>query len=400
MATRTVTLARMNRWAVLAGYGLLAASTQLLWLSYAPITTQVHRAMGVSVGAVGDLAVIFPLMYVVLALPSGRWLDARFERALSAGAILTAGGGLLRLAGPSSYAWALAGQVVVAAGQPLVLNSITKVAARYFPAQERTAAISAGTVSLYLGILAAVLSGGPLFDAGGLRLLLSVQAAVAVIAAAWVLAALRTPAAFRGDPSVAVSLRWLWRDRFLWVLAGLLFVGMGVFNAVATWLDSILGHFGRGSAAGWLIAIMTVAGILGAAVVPQAVARRDRRRALLQVTVGVTIVAFSLIAVLHGVGFLAVALAVEGFVLLAALPVVLDWSELHTGPERAGAAVGFLLLAGNLGGVVLVLIVQGVISNPYLSLGALSLAGLAGLALSTRLPASTQELPASIRERP
>ena len=99
---------------------------------------------------------------------------------------------------------------------------------------------------------------------------------------------------------------------------------------------------------------MTVAGILGAAVVPQAVARRDRRRALLQVTVGVTIVAFAVIAVAHPVGFVAVALFAEGFVLLAALPVVLDWSELHTGPERAGAAVGFLLLAGNLGGVVLV----------------------------------------------
>ena len=397
MATRTVTLARMNRWAILAGFGLLAASTQLLWLTYAPITTQVHRAMGVSVGAAGDLAGIFPLMYVVLALPSGRWLDARFERALSAGAVLTAGGGLLRLAGPESFAWALAGQLVVAAGQPLVLNSITKVAARYFPEQERTAAISAGTVSLYVGILAAVLSGGPLFDAGGLRLLVSVQAAVAVVAAAWVLVAVRTPAAFRGDPSVAVSLRWLWGDRFLWVLAGLLFVGMGVFNAVATWLDSILGHFGRGSAAGYLIAIMTVAGILGAAVVPQAVARHDQRRALLQVTVGVTIVSFALIAALHSVGFVAVALAVEGFVLLAALPVVLDWSELHTGPERAGAAVGFLLLAGNLGGVVLVLIVQGVIGNPYLSLGALSATGLAGLALSARLPASAHD---STRERP
>ena len=393
MATRTVTLARMNRWAILAGFGLLAASTQLLWLTYAPITTQVHRAMGVSVGAAGDLAGIFPLMYVVLALPSGRWLDARFERALSAGAVLTAGGGLLRLAGPESFAWALAGQLVVAAGQPLVLNSITKVAARYFPEQERTAAISAGTASLYVGILAAVLSGGPLFDAGGLRLLVSVQAAVAVVAAAWVLVAVRTPAAFRGDPSVAVSLRWLWGDRFLWVLAGLLFVGMGVFNAVATWLDSILGHFGRGSAAGYLIAIMTVAGILGAAVVPQAVARHDQRRALLQVTVGVTIVSFALIAALHSVGFVAVALAVEGFVLLAALPVVLDWSELHSGPERAGAAVGFLLLAGNLGGLVLVLIVQGVIGNPYLSLAALSLAGLAGLALSARLPATTRERP-------
>jgi predicted MFS family arabinose efflux permease len=376
----------MNRWAILAGFGLLAGCTQLLWLAYAPITTQTHRVMGVSVGAAGDLAGIFPLMYVLLALPAGRWLDARFEQALSAGAILTGAGGLLRLAGPASFGWALAGQFVVAAGQPLVLNSITKVAARYFPEQERTGAISAGSVALYAGILAAVLTGGPLFDAGGLRLLLLVQSAVAVLAAAWVLLAVRTPAAFPGDAAVAVSLRWLWRDRFLWLLAGLLFVGMGVFNAVATWLEAILGHFGRGGAAGYLIAIMTVAGILGAALVPQAVARRDRRRALLGVTVGVTVVAFAAIAVLHPVGFVAVALFAEGFVLLAALPVVLDWSELHTGPERAGAAVGFLLLAGNLGGVVLVLVVQGVIGNPYLSLGALSVAGLAGLALAARLP--------------
>lgn len=387
MATRTVTLVRMNRWTILAGYGLLAACSQLLWLSYAPITTQTHRVMGVSVGAAGDLAAIFPLMYVILALPSGRWLDARFGRALSTGAILTAGGGLLRVASPSSYGWAFAGQFVVAAGQPLVLNSITKVAARYFPPEEQTMAISVGSASLYVGILAAVLSGGPLFDAGGLRLLLLVQFAVVIVAAAWVLLAVRTPTPFHGDPSVAVSLGWLRADRFMWVLGGLLFVGMGVFNAVATWLDSILAHFGRGGAAGYLIAIMTVAGILGASVVPQLVAKRDQRRALLLTTVSVTVVAFLAIAALHNVAFIGGVLFVEGFVLLAALPVVLDWSELHAGPERAGAAVGFLLLAGNLGGVVLVLILQGLISNPYVSLGALSAAALAGVALATRLPA-------------
>ena len=89
---------------ILAGYGLLAACTQLLWLSYASITAQAHRAMGVSEGSVGDLAAIFPLMYVILALPSGRWLDARFGRALSAGAVLTGAGALLRLAGPSRSA--------------------------------------------------------------------------------------------------------------------------------------------------------------------------------------------------------------------------------------------------------------------------------------------------------
>ncbi len=377
----------MNRWLVLAGYGLLAACTQLLWLSYAFISSPAHRAMGVSVSEVGDLAAIFPLMYVVLALPFGKWLDVSFERALGLGAILTGAGGLVRLIGPESFWWALAGQLVIAVGQPLVLNSITKIAARYFPEQERTAAISIGSVSLYVGILAAALSARPLFDTGGLRLVVLVHGAVGVLAAAWVLAALRTPPSFRGDASVAVSLGWLRRDRFLWVLGGLLFVGMGIFNAVATWLDPILGHFHHGSASGYLFAILTGAGILGAAVLPEAAAKRDRRRTMLQVTVGVTAVAFGAIALWHGVVFIGIVLFIEGFVLLAALPVVLDWSELHTGPERAGAAVGFLLLAGNLGGVVLLLIVQAVIGNPYASLGVLAAAALAGLALSARLPA-------------
>jgi predicted MFS family arabinose efflux permease len=378
---------RMNRWAVLAGYGLLAGSTQLLWLSYAFIESQAHRAMGVSVGDVGDLAAIFPLMYVVLALPFGRLLDVSFERALGLGAILTGAGGLLRLVSPSSFWWALGGQLVIAVGQPLVLNSITKVAGRYFPQQERTAAISIGSVSLYVGILAAAVSGKPLFDVGGLRLLLAVQGAVGVVAMAWVLLALRTPPAYPGDPSVAVSLGWLRTDRFMWVLGGLLFVGIGIFNAVATWLDPILGHWHHGSASGYLFAVLTAAGILGAAVLPAAAAKRDRRRAMLRVTLGVTVAVFLAIAAWHGVIFIGVALAVEGLVLLAALPVTLDWSELHSGPERAGAAVGFLLLAGNLGGVVLLLIVQAVIGNPYASLGVLAAAAAAGLALSAWLPA-------------
>jgi predicted MFS family arabinose efflux permease len=387
VAARSVAAARVNRWVILAGFALLIACTQWLWLAYAPITTQAHQLMAVSEGAVGDLAGIFPLVYVILALPAGRWLDTRFGRALGLGAALTAAGGLLRLAGPASYGWAIAGQLVIATGQPFVLNSITKVAARYFPARERTMAVSVGSVALFAGILAAVLSGEPLLRAGGLTLLLWVQAAVAVVAALWVLAAVRAPAVFTGDPSVAVSLRWLRGDRFMWLLGGLLFVGIGVFNAVATWLDSILTHFGHGGASGALIAIMTVGGIAGGALLPGIVARRDQRRTMLQVATAVTGVAFAVIAAVHNPVVGGVVLFAAGFFLLAGLPVVLDWSELHAGPERAGGAAGFLLLAGNLGGVVLVLIIQAVLGNPYLSLGALSVTCLAGFALATRLPA-------------
>ncbi|HWO50261.1 MAG TPA: hypothetical protein VNN23_01580, partial [Ornithinibacter sp.] len=60
--------------------------------------------------------------------------------------------------------------------------------------------------------------------------------------------------------------------------------------------------------------------------------------------------------------------------------------ELEAGPERAATATGFLLLAGNLGGAVLVLVVQVVVGNPYLALGAFALLALPGVLVARRLP--------------
>ena len=375
------------RWAVLGAYALLAACTQLLWLTFAAVDTRSASVMKVDVGTVGDLAAIFPFIYVVLALPTGRWLDARFGQALGTGALLTGAGAVIRVVSPTSFGWQLAGQLVIAAGQPLVLNSITKVAARYFAPSERATAISVGTAALFVGILAAVLMAGPLFDAGGLSLLLGVQAAAAVVATALVLVALRAPLAFPDDPSVSLSLRWLTGDRFMWVLAALVFIGMGTYNAIATWLQPILAHFGEGGSAGNLIAVMTFAGIIGAAVLPTPIAARNRRREMLLAALVVSAVSFAAIAFSHNVLWIGAWLFVEGFLLLASLPVVLDWSDVHAGPERQGAAVGFLMMAGNLGGLLLVLVVQALIGNAYLALGAMAVVALAGLPVVLRLPA-------------
>jgi hypothetical protein len=62
-------------WGVVIAYSLLAAATQMLWLTYAAITTDAAHRYGVSVGAIGWLAEIFPLLYVVLAIPAGALLD-------------------------------------------------------------------------------------------------------------------------------------------------------------------------------------------------------------------------------------------------------------------------------------------------------------------------------------
>ena len=70
-------------------------------------------------------------------------------------------------------------------------------------------------------------------------------------------------------------------------------------------------------------------------------------------------------------------------------------NPLHT---NRYAAAGFLLLAGNLGGVILVLIVQALIGSPYLSLAALAVAALAGALLALRLPArAARAAPGQVR---
>ncbi|GLZ43864.1 hypothetical protein Acsp06_00490 [Actinomycetospora sp. NBRC 106375] len=372
-----------SRWAVLAAFTLLVASTQLLWLGFAPVTSEVGRALMVSDGAVGNLAAVNPLVYVLLALPAGRRADRRFGPALALGAVLTAGGALLRLVDPGSYGWVLAGQVVMSCGQPLVLNATTKVAARWFPPGERTTAISVGSAGQFVGILVAALSGAPVVAAGGVGALLVVGAAVSLVGALATLLALRVPAAFADGTE---GRRALPRDRVLWLLAGLLFVGVGIFNATATWLDVLLAGLGLPDAGGPLIALMTVTGIAGAAIVPGLAARHDRRRAALVVTPAALVVAFAVIALGPGLAVTAVLLAVAGFFLLAGLPVALDWSEQRVGAGDAATATALLLLAGNLGGVVLVAAIEPLIDVPVAGLLAIAVLAVPGLVLAAFLP--------------
>ncbi len=119
-----------DRWAVIGGYLLLGAANQMLWLTFTPITTPTAHHYGVSVNAVGWLSEIFPLLYIVLAVPAASLLDRRFRSTLAAGAVLTALGGTLRLT-DDTFAWALIGQLLVAIAQPLILNAVTGLASGY-----------------------------------------------------------------------------------------------------------------------------------------------------------------------------------------------------------------------------------------------------------------------------
>ena len=68
---------RSSGWPLVLSYAAVAGSSQLLWLTYAPVTTAAADHYGVSVTAIGWLANVFPLLYVALAVPAGLALDRR-----------------------------------------------------------------------------------------------------------------------------------------------------------------------------------------------------------------------------------------------------------------------------------------------------------------------------------
>jgi predicted MFS family arabinose efflux permease len=68
-----------DRWAVIATYALVGAANQMLWLTFTPITTPSAHHYGVSSDDIGWLAEIFPLLYVLLAVPAASLLDRWFR---------------------------------------------------------------------------------------------------------------------------------------------------------------------------------------------------------------------------------------------------------------------------------------------------------------------------------
>ena len=345
------------RWGTVAAYAAVAAANQLLWLTYAPITTDVARHFDVSEAAVGWLSQVFPLLYVILAIPAGLALDRRFRAALLAGAWLTAFGGAVRL-GSDTFAAALAGQIVIAIAQPLILNAVTKVAVTSLPARSLAQGISLGSAGIFAGTALALPLGPLLGDAESLTPLLVVDLVVAVAAAVWLTAAMvrRGKVAEAAGPAFAgrAELRRVWADRAVRRLAGVAFLGFGVFVAVTTWLQALLEPAGvSDETAGWLLGAMVLAGVVGSAVLPAPLARHGKERAFLRVAAVVAAAGCAFLAIAPGAAFVAV--VPLGVVLLGSLPVILELTERRS---TSSAATALIWLAGNAGGIVVAVLVQ------------------------------------------
>ena len=374
---------RGGHWTVIAGYAGVSSANQMLWLTFAPVTTVAAAHYGVSESAIGWLAEIFPLLYVVLAIPAGVALDRWFRPCLLAGAGLTAGGAVIRLGG--GYGWALAGQILIAIAQPLVLNALTKVVSGYVAVRSRPTGIAAGSASVFAGMVLALLLGSILDRGSDLPLLLGISAGYSALAAVALAVALCRPPSF--DVAITAAglqrLRAVWADPVIRTVTGLSLAGFGVFVAMTTWLQALLEPAGiPASTAGVLLLEMVLAGIIGSALLPAWVVRSHATARFLRGVVLVTAVGCLALAAFPRVGVAAVALFAIGAGLLTALPVLLEIVERRAGDSGATAAA-LLWMAGNAGGLVVALAVQVLLDRPAWAFTCMAVAVLAALPLTT-----------------
>jgi MFS family permease len=352
------------RWIMLLVFMFAVAVNQLLWITFAPITSDAAHYYGVSDLSIGLLSMIFMIVYIIVSIPASWAIDTYGVRvAVGIGAVLTGVFGLLRGLLAPNYTWVLIAQIGIAVGQPFILNAVTTVAARWFPMEERATAAGLGSLAMYLGILLGMALTPFLVTPLGIAGMLLAYGAVAMLAAVVfiVFAKERPPTPPCPPGQEARSLVWdglkqVLRQREFLLLMVIFFVGLGAFNAVSTWIENIVRprNFST-TEAGVAGGLMIIGGIIGALVLPSLSDRYRKRTPFLTLAVVGATVGLAGFTFATSYWLLLVSGLVFGFFLLAAGPIGFQYGAEITYPAPEGTSNGLLLWMGQISGIVFIL---------------------------------------------
>jgi MFS family permease len=356
------------RWIVLLAFMAVVAINQLSWITFASITSKATEYYGVSDLRIGLLSMSFMIVYIFVSIPASWVIDTRGIRvAVGIGAALTGIFGLLRGLLAANYALVLVAQIGIAIGQPFILNAVTKVAARWFPIQERATASGLGSLAMYVGMAAGLVLTPYLTDHLEISGMLVAYGIVAMVAAVVFFAVVKErpptppcPPDLEERSLVLDGLKQTLRKRDFALLMVVFFVGLGMFNAVTTWIEDVVGPRGFTSTqAGLTGGLMIVGGIVGALVVPSLSDRYRRRVPFIIVAIGGA--TLGLVGVTYAASYwlLLASAFVMGFGLLSAGPVGFQYGAEVAYPAPEGTSNGLLLLMGQISGIAFIFAMDG-----------------------------------------
>ncbi len=351
------------RWVVLAAYMIIVMLNQLLWITFAPVTVEAAKFYGVSELYIGLLSMSFMIVYIVVSIPASWAIDTYgIKIGVGIGAVLTGIFGLMRGLVTDNYALVLTAQIGIAVGQPFVLNAVTSVAAKWFPMHERATAVGLGSLAIYLGILGGVaLTPWLAVSYGFIHMLLIFGVASMIAAAIFVVLTRERPPTPPCPPELEArslvfdGLKKILRQRDFVLLLFIFFIGLGVFNAVTTWIEDILRPRGfSGTQAGTVGGLMIAGGILGAIVLPLWSDHIRKRTPFIVAALAGSTLGLAVVAYAHGYDMVLAGAFLLGFFLLSAGPIGFQLGAESTYPTPEGTSNGLLILMGQISGIAFI----------------------------------------------
>jgi MFS family permease len=348
------------RWVILAIYMLVVSINQLMWITFAPVTGIAASFYHVSDLSIGLLSMVFMVVYILVSIPASAIIDIYGIRvAVGIGAVLTGIFGLMRGVMGSHFNWVMAAQIGIAIGQPFLLNAMTTVAARWFPIRERATASGLGSLAMYLGIILGMALTPYLVIHSGMDHMLVAYGIVSLIAAVVFLALARerppTPAGKEERSLVFDGMKSMLHRKNYIILLIIFFFGLGIFNAIATWIEEIVRPRGFSvTEAGMAGGLMIFGGLAGAAIISWLSDRYRKRVPFILLALAVS--SLGLVGITFATNYILLLISafIMGFFLLSAGPIGFQYGAEIAYPAPEGTSNGLLLLMGQISGIAFI----------------------------------------------
>jgi Na+/melibiose symporter-like transporter len=155
--------------------------------------------------------------------------------------------------------------------------------------------------------------------------------------------------------SVFAGLKHMFKIKDMILLLVLFFIGLGMFNAVTTWIEQILMPRGiNAEQAGLIGAAMIVGGIIGAVIIPVLSDKLRKRKPFLVICMIGIIPGLVGMTFLSGFVPLLIAGFVLGFFIMSAGPVGFQYGAEVSFPTPESTSQGMILLAGQISGIIFI----------------------------------------------
>ena len=236
------------RWVVLAVFMFINITIQMLWITYAPITSLAASFYGVKDLQIGMLSMVFMIAFIPLSMPVSWAIDTYgFRWTVGIGAVLMGIFGVLRGVVGTNYTIVLISTIGIAAAQPFLLNAWTKVPAQWFSTDERATAVGLVTLASLVGTALGMVLTPILVETMSIANIQLLYGGIAAFSAVlYLIFAREKPATPPCPPGQEVrvlmldGLKSALKVKEFWFYLFVSFIGLGLFNGITTWVEAII----------------------------------------------------------------------------------------------------------------------------------------------------------------